>query len=69
MSQTFGLYFIVQLPSGYKPRSTPKFSCDKRVKWRITSISETSGKDGGAERLNLFGMKSNVAGWPEVRLW
>ncbi len=46
-SLTTGLYFIVQLPRGYVPDETEKFICDRRVKWRMTWSSETSGREGG----------------------
>ena len=31
-SETFGLYFIVQLPRGYMPSSTEKFICESLLK-------------------------------------
>ena len=31
-SENFGLYFIVQDPSGYMPRSTEYWRCESRVK-------------------------------------
>ena len=43
-SLRLGLYFMVQEPSGYGPLSTPCDSWLKRVKWRTTSTSLTSGK-------------------------
>src|SRR6266849_4941154 len=43
-SFTRGLYFMVQEPSGYMPRSIAKFQVESRVKWRRASISLTSGK-------------------------
>ena len=42
-SLTLGLYFMVQEPSGYMAVSTLWFLCERRRKWRMTSISEASG--------------------------
>ena len=42
-SLTLGLYFMVQEPSGYMSVSTLWFLCERRRKWRMTSISEASG--------------------------
>ena len=43
-SLIFGLYFIVHDPSGYKLMSIAWFFWLTRVKWRMTSISLTSGQ-------------------------
>ena len=43
ISETLGLYFIVQLPRGYMPSSTEKFICERRLKCLRTCSSESSG--------------------------
>jgi hypothetical protein len=43
-SLIFGLYFMVQEPRGYIPMSMAWFFWERRVKWRMTSISLTSGQ-------------------------
>src|SRR4030042_2012914 len=45
-SATWGLYFMVQEPRGYAPRSTPKLRWASRVKWATRSRSLTSGRAG-----------------------
>ena len=59
-SETFGLYFIVQLPSGYIPVSTEKFIWDSLLKCLSTWSSDSSGRGASPPLLSAAGTRGSL---------